>query len=277
MKKRTRLILNCILAAVLLFGSYKFIVSRLENRRSQQDYDQALLVAAGQQQEETLPPEMAPDSTKPSEGPVENAQELPEDPVIQELLAIDLDALREENEDVIGWILIPGTKINYPLLQWTDNDFYLEHTWKQSPNASGAIFMECQNAPDFSEFNTIIYGHNMINGTMFGSLHHYRSPHYWENHPYVYILNDEGVLRFDVFAAQSANTQSIIYGLGIETDQRKKEFLRFAQDYSFFETDLTPTVEDRILTLSTCTGAGHVNRWVVLSILNEEASYKRPE
>ena len=69
----------------------------------------------------------------------------------------------------------------------------------------------------------------------------------------------------------------IIYGLGIETDQRKKEFLRFAQDYSFFETDLTPTVEDRILTLSTCTGAGHVNRWVVLSILNEEASYKCPE
>lgn len=276
MKKRTRLILNSILLVIMLFGSTKFILSRLENYRSQQDYDQAMEIAAGQPTEEMTRQETIPETTMVSEEPEEIPAEIPDDPVLQELLAIDLAALREENEDVIGWISIPGTKINYPLLQWTDNDFYLKHTWKQSENASGAIFMECQNAPDFSEFNTIIYGHNMINGTMFGSLHHYRNSSYWEKHPFVYIVNDEGVLRFDVFAVLSANTKSIIYGLGIETDQRKTEFLRFAQDYSFVETGLTPTVDDRILTLSTCTGAGHVNRWVVLSILNEEHSCKRP-
>lgn len=276
MKKRIRLILNCILVLVMLFGSAKFILSKRENYRSQQDYDQAMQVAAGQTAEETGPADNLPEETAAPEAAEETAPEIPEDPVILELLDIDLEALREENEDVIGWIYIPDTKINYPLLQWTDNDFYLEHTWKQTKNASGSIFMECQNKPDFSQFNTIIYGHNMINGSMFGGLHNYRRPNYRDTHPYVYIANDDGVFRFDIFAAQSANTKSIIYGLSLETDQRKEEFIRFAQDYSFFETDLTPTPEDRVLTLSTCTGAGHVNRWVVIAVLNEAQSYRRP-
>lgn len=280
MKKQTRRVINSILILILLFGLTKFFLSEQDNYRSRQDYDQAMQIA-GNPVEEPLPVTVLDTSEEvgsvvfPDDTENNNTQ-TPEDPVIRELLEIDLNALREENEDVIGWICIPDTNVNYPLLQWTDNEFYLNHTWKQSTNASGAIFMECQNKPDFSEFNTIIYGHNMRNGDMFGSLHHYRSAKYQRSHPYVYIVNDEGVLRFDIFAAQSASTKSIIFGLGIETDQRKEEFIRFAQDYSFFETDLTPTVDDRILTLSTCTGAGHLNRWVVLSILNEEQSYKRP-
>ena len=275
MKKRTRWILNCILMLVLLFGLTKFILSELENHRSQQDYNQAVEIAGAQAEEAPVQSEPTVAGTEEADIPQETQAQLPEDPVMLELLNIDLNALREENEDVIGWIFIPDTKINYPLLQWTDNTFYLDHTWTQSNNASGSIFMEYQNSPDFSDFNTIIYGHNMRNGTMFGSLHNYRRPNYWKNHPYVYIVNDHGVFRFDVFAAQSASTQSVIYGLGIESDQRKEEFIRFARDYSFFETDIVPTAEDRILTLSTCTGSGHTNRWVVLSVLNDEASFKR--
>lgn len=277
MRKKTRWILNSILLLVLLFGLTKFLLSEQENHRSQQDYDQAMQLAGVEQEELAVQTDPTTAPTEQIPVPQETLATIPDDPIIQELLDIDLDALREENEDVIGWIRIPDTKVNYPLLQWTDNDFYLDHTWKQSNNASGAIFMEYQNKPDFSEFNTIIYGHNMRNGDMFGTLHYYRRPNYWKEHPYVYIVNDEGVLRFDVFAAQSASTKSVIYGLGIETDQRKEEFIRFARDYSFFEVDFIPTAEDRILTLSTCTGAGHVNRWVVLSVLNEEASFKRPE
>lgn len=275
MKKKTRRFLNMLLILVLLFGINKFALSELDNRRSQNDSNQALLIAGILPEEETRPTVASAISMEETTAPPETQSQLPEDPIIQELLHIDLNALREENEDVIGWIFIPDTKINYPLLQWTDNTFYLNHTWTQSNNASGSIFMEYQNSPDFSDFNTIIYGHNMRNGTMFGSLHNYRRPNYWKNHPYVYIVNDHGVFRFDVFAAQSASTQSVIYGLGIESDQRKEEFIRFARDYSFFETDIVPTAEDRILTLSTCTGSGHTNRWVVLSVLNDEASFKR--
>ena len=296
MKKQIRLILNIILVLVMAFALVQFINSEIDNRRSQEDYALAKEIAAGQPTEE--PSATVPQTEPPTEPPTEPltepqeetevseealqeteapTQSAPADPVIEELLAIDLDALRHENEDVIGWIHIPGTRISYPLLQWIDNDFYLEHTWTQSSNASGAIFMEYQNKPDFSEFNTIIYGHNMRNGDMFGTLQYYRSPEYWQKRPYVYIVNDDGVLRFDIFAVQSASTQSILYGLGLETDQRKEEFIRFAKDYSLIETEIFPTVDDRILTLSTCTGQGHTYRWVVQSVLNEEASYKRPQ
>ena len=269
-------IINGILALILLFGLTKFFISERDSQRSQLDYDQAVQIAGAQHMDQDSQTEPAEEAPIQNTIPQETTAQPPEDPVILELLKIDLDALREENEDVIGWIYIPDTKVNYPLLQWTDNKFYLEHTWKQSNNASGAIFMEYQNKPDFSEFNTIIYGHNMRNGDMFGTLHYYRRPNYWESHPHIYIAMDQGILQFDVFAAQSASIKSIIYGLGIETEQRKEEFIRFAQDYSFFESNVIPTTEDHILTLSTCTGAGHANRWVVLGILNQEASYKRP-
>jgi len=277
MKKNIRLILNIILVSVLIFGLVKFAMTSLEAYRSKKDYDLAKQIAAGQITDKSDETDAVPESPNADETKEESDAKIPDDPFILELLAIDLDALREENEDVIGWICIPDTYINYPLLQWTDNEFYLTHTWNQTRNPSGAIFMDCQNEPDLSEFNTIIYGHNMSTELMFSSLLDYRSPEFRQSHPYVYIVNDEGVFRYDVFAAQFAATDSIIYGLGIETERKKEEFIRYAQDYSFYETEVRPTADDRILTLSTCTGGGHSKRCVVLSVLNEENSFKRPE
>jgi sortase B len=288
MKKSTRRLFNIILFLILAFALFQFIRSEVENSRSQKDYTLAIQIAEGHSGEEidtgaVLPPDPLTESpeepsvSEPTASKEEQMPSVPVDPVIEELLAIDLDALRHENEDVIGWIHIPDTKISYPLLQWTDNDFYLEHTWTQKNNASGSIFMEYQNASVFTDFNTIIYGHNMRNGSMFGTLNLYRNPKYLEAHPYIYIVNDEGVLRYDIFAVQSASTKSIIYGLGIENDRRKEEFIRFARDYSLVETEIVPTAEDRILTLSTCTGRGHTTRWVVQSVWNEVYSYKRPQ
>lgn len=278
MKKRTRRILSGILLLIAIFAAVRFTQSVLESRRSQEDYQMALEIAGGHAEaEETVPettvqtepvqeeiPETEPEETEPT---------MPDDPVIEELMALDLEALREVNEDVIGWIQIPDTSVTYPLLQWTDNDFYLHHTWQQHKNGAGSIFMDYQSASDFSDFNTIIYGHNMRNGTMFSSLRSYAVPGYWEKHPYFYIRTDAGVARYDIFAIQSVSTDSIIYGLGIDTTQRKQQFLRFAADYSLVDTGLIPSTDDSIVTLSTCTGNGHAHRWVVIGMLNEEASY----
>ena len=87
---------------------------------------------------------------------------------------MDLPALQQVNSDVIGWIAIPGTEISYPLVQGTDNDYYLTHTWNQNSSAVGAIFMDCRCSADFSGFNTIVYGHRMNNGSMFAALKHYQ-------------------------------------------------------------------------------------------------------
>ena len=280
-KKTSKRLMNLVLTLVLVGGLTAFGISEYNNYRSRLDYEAAVEVALSTREE-----------TEPTEDPEvlawEEAQRirqemldkaaavLESDPNIRSLLEIDLEALREVNEDVIGWIRIPDTKIDYPLLQWTDNQFYLTHTWKQVGNGSGSIFMECNNKSDFSDFNTIIYGHNMRNKSMFGSLQDYRNPKHVESHPYIYIVNDTGILRYDIFAMHRAGIDSIMYGLKIDSEQKKTEFIRFAKDYSQIDTDIEPTPEDKILTLSTCSGAGYGTRWIVQGVWNADASYILP-
>lgn len=278
MKKWIRRILNVLLVLALVFALVCFLISERESRINQQNNDAAINIAKGETQpEETAPTEMeqTPEVTEP---PVpEETVPIPDDPCVQELLTLDLDALREENEDVIGWICIPDTNISYPLLHWTDNEFYLSHNWQQTPNPAGAIFMEWQNNPDFSDFNTIIYGHRMRSEKMFGMLHRFRDEEFLKEHPSVYILTDEGVRRYDVFAVQRVKLDSPVYGLGLESDRRKEELVRYSLDYSFIETGVVPTIEDQLLTLSTCSGSNFTNRWVVQCVLNREGSYLPPQ
>lgn len=271
MNKYFKRAVNVILTLLLVFCSVMLIKSVARDTQGQKEYDEASMLAASPDTEETEATEL-PEETEPQDLPREPVL-IPDDPVIHQLLETDLEALRQENEDVVGWILIPDTKVDYPLLQWTDNEFYLNHTWKQTKNGNGSIFIEWQNSPDFTDFNTIIYGHNMNSGVMFGSLRKYRSEQFWKEHPSFYIASDLGVYRYDIFAALKAGTDTIIYGLELDTDQKKTEFLRFASDYSLFDTGIRPTVEDSIVTLSTCTGQGHASRWVVQGVLNVEGSY----
>lgn len=281
MKKWIRRILNVLLVLALVFGLAQFLLSERESNLSRHNNDVAMQIAKG----ETEPPETLPEETDPPAETVETTAPtvpeetvpIPDDPCVQELLTLDLDALREENEDVIGWICIPDTNISYPLLQWTDNDFYLSHSWQQTPNSAGSIFMEWQNSPDFTDFNTIIYGHRMREQEMFGMLHRFRKKSFWETHPSVYILADDGVRRYDIFAVQRVNLDSPVYGLELDTDRRKEELIRYSLDYSAFETGIVPTIEDQLLTLSTCSGVNFATRWVVQCVLNREGSYLPPQ
>lgn len=180
----------------------------------------------------------------------------------------DLNSLRKVNEDVVGWITIPGTEISYPILQAEDNEYYLNHTWNRDKSSVGSIFMECQLKPDLHSFNTILYGHKMRNGSMFGSLSNYTSVDYFKEHPSIYLVMDDGVYRYDIFAAHEVKTRSIVYRININTRKRRNNFIDFCLENSVFDAGITPTVEDKILTLSTCTGNGHATRWVVQGVLH---------
>lgn len=189
-----------------------------------------------------------------------------EDSVVEELKTIDLTALREMNDDVIGWIHIPDTVIDYPLLQGEDNQYYLNHTWDNKENAVGAIFMESTNTSDFSDFHTIVYGHNMKSKTMFSAIKNYWDESYWREHPYIYIVSEDGVYRYEVYASYEASVTSDTYRLGFK-EEGKKVFLEMGIDNSVIDTGNKPAITDRILTLSTCTGNGHDTRWVVQAYL----------
>ena len=206
-------------------------------------------------------------------GDGEAPEEVPvwQDPYAQALKDMDFSALRQQNPDVLGWILIPGTRVSYPVVQGTDNSYYLDHTWRGGKNSVGAIFMECRNSSDLSDFNTIIYGHRMNNRSMFGTLSQYKSRSYWQAHPYVYLTDDSGTHRYEIFAAGEVSVDSDVYRLGLRSDSSRQSFLDSCLALSALNTGVTPHTYDKVLTLSTCTGNGHATRWVVQAVCPGQA------
>ena len=202
-----------------------------------------------------------------------SSEEIPEeaapvyvDPYADALQNMDFAALREVNDDVLGWIVIPNTRLSYPLLQGEDNDYYLDHTWRKYWNSVGAIFMEWQCSPDLSDFNTIIYGHRVNNRSMFGTLLKYDDLSYWEAHPRVYITDDSGSHVYDIFAAYEVELNTPTYWLFVNRKSDKQAFLDYCLEQSVIDTGIVPTTKDQIVTLSTCTGSGHNTRWVVQGV-----------
>ena len=212
-------------------------------------------------------------SSASADGAGEAPEEVPvwQDPYAQALKDMDFSALRQQNPDVLGWILIPGTRVSYPVVQGTDNSYYLDHTWRGGKNSVGAIFMEYRNSSDLSDFNTIIYGHRMNNRSMFGTLSQYKSRSYWQAHPYVYLTDDSGTHRYEIFAAGEVSVDSDVYRLGLRSDSSRQSFLDSCLALSALNTGVTPHVYDKVLTLSTCTGNGHATRWVVQAVCPGQA------
>ena len=96
-------------------------------------------------------------------------------------IIVDFEVLQTENKDIIAWLHCPDTKINYPVAQSEDNSYYLKHLYDGTANKVGCLFIDYENAEDFSDNNTIIYGHNMKNGSIFGTLDSYKKADYWKN------------------------------------------------------------------------------------------------
>ena len=248
-----------ILLALVFAGSLGMVIYRgIEYKEGQETYEEAA--------ELVQLPDLS-DLPEPTPEEPEESAPVYVDPYADALRNMDFAALQEVNSDVLGWILIPNTVISYPLVQGNNNQYYLNHTWKKWTSVVGAIFLECQNSPDFSDFNTVIYGHRMNNGSMFASLKNYKKQSYWASHPYVYITDDNGSHKYEIFAAYEVSTAGTTYQIGFSGDSSKQAFLDYCLGQSVIDTGITPTIYDKILTLSTCTGNGHATRWVVQAML----------
>lgn len=253
-----------ILVFIISFGM--FIYQQIQTRRAANTYEQAESIASEttttvvETTTTTEAPETTPEETKPlvwQEAPIED------DPYMEELAEKNLESLREVNPDVLGWIVIPDTQVDYPIMDGEDNQYYLEHTWDKKSSIAGSIFLEHLNHSDLRDFNTILYGHRMLNGSMFGSLKYYNTNDYFEKHPYVYILDDAGVHRYEIFSAYTAPVDGATFVYGFRTEESMQYFLDYCMEKSVINTGVTPTLDDKVLTLVTCTGKGYEARWVV--------------
>ncbi len=169
-------------------------------------------------------------------------------------LIVDFDALRQEGEDVVAWIQIPAIDvIDYPVV-WRDDFYYLDHDWTGQESRHGAIFLEELNRTDFLDLHTIIYGHNMRDNTMFGLLEEYDSEEFYrENGGIIKIYTEDAAYTYEIFAVEHcANSDEGIYTVGFIKDEVYAEFLQGMQERSLYDTGVDVSVDDRVLTLSTC-------------------------
>lgn len=186
------------------------------------------------------------------------------------LAEVDLPALQAVNEDVVGWLEIPGTELSYPLVQGTDNQYYLNHNWKKERSGGGSVFLEQTNSRDLSGFHLIAYAHRMRNDTMFGTLKYYHDAQFCREHPSIYLVDGAAVRRYDIFAAHKASVTGLVYRLDLEERGLEAEFVQECLTNSEIETGVEPETGRQVLTLSTCTGEGYESRWVVQGVLAEE-------
>ena len=263
---------------VLAVSAYHLVQSGIDYRQGDEDYSAAEDLV-GLPDLSDLPPVTPAVLSEPpavlsssAPDPEESREPAPVyvDPYADALRNMDFATLREVNEDVLGWILVPGTRISYPIVQAEDNSYYLNHTWRGNRSAVGAIFLECRNSADLTDFNTIIYGHRMGNGTMFNALKSYSKQSFWVEHPCIYLTDDNGSRRFEIFAAYEVSTAGDTYRLSFRDQEEKQSFLDYCMAQSVIDTGIVPTVYDQVVTLSTCTGRGHATRWVVQGVLRGE-------
>lgn len=265
MKRVLRAGLTILLVLVLVLGVGRLVFRMIHSAQN----EQSNLEAQEMIELPDVTPPLAEVPVLPPEeqGPEPAVEPEPpfDDPYARTLLDVDLAALQTVNADVLGWISIPDTPISYPLLQGEDNDYYLNHTWKKEYNSGGSIFMECWNNADFSSFNTIIYGHRMSDSSMFNSLRHYDDPEYLEQHPRIYIAAEDGVRVYEVFAACEVTVTDPVYWLITTQEKYKQPMIDFCLERSVLDTGITPTPEDRLITLSTCVSMAVTDeRWVVI-------------
>ena len=187
------------------------------------------------------------------------------------LPTVDFDALRETGPDIIGWLTLPDTAINYPVTQKEDNEYYLHHLYDGTYNKVGCLFADYENQEDFSDRNTIIYGHNMRDGSMFATLNEYDEQSYYDGHPQMYLVTPGGGYIVEIFTAFVARpgesgSDTSPWRLSFKDDGAYTTWLSEMAGRSVIETDVTVTSSDKVLTLSTCTPGGK-SRFIVIGKL----------
>ncbi len=158
------------------------------------------------------------------------------------------------NEDVVGWIIMNQNKINYPILKSNDNNFYLTRDYNKKNNQSGSIFMDFRNN-DFKDKNTVIYGHSMLDGTMFGSLREMFKKGYFDiknnNYIKIYDLNSKET-TYQIFSYYIIDTEDYYITTSFTTEEQYKAFIDKIAKRSYKNFTIKIDTTDQILTLSTC-------------------------
>lgn len=265
MKRTTWIVLLCVSVAVILGASFFLFRYLTQNDIGRDDFT----------------PTSAPtqEQTEPTQTPTERQ------PVIAwgyqtaqpETFEVSFDELMEINPDIYAWIYIPNTNVDYPVARSTsdgNDSFYLEHNVYRQYQFSGTIYSEIKNQPDFHDRVTVLYGHNMLNGSMFASLHNFEDPNFFDENNTIFIMTKDKELTYLVYAAYTYDDRHILNSFFFNDDTVFQEYIDSTLDphtvNGIVREGVKPTIEDKILTLSTCTNGAANTRFLVQGVLVDE-------
>lgn len=188
---------------------------------------------------------------------------------------IDFATLQAENADIYAWIYIPNTNVNLPIVQSaTDDGYYLDHDETGEFTVAGAIFTQKANSTDFTDPVTVIYGHNMANDSMFGTLSNFEDEQFFNDNEYFYIYTPDSILTYQIVSAYQYDNRHILNSFNFSNASEREEYFNYVLNPTSLIKNVREGVEqlstdDRIVQLSTCRGDSNV-RYLVTGVLVDE-------
>ena len=193
---------------------------------------------------------------------------------------LQVKQLQGQNTDIVGWLEIENTNINYPVLQGADNNYYMTHNYKNEKSKNGSIFLDADYNWDIPSNNLLMYGHNLGNGMMFQELLKYEKESFYQEHPVIRFTTAEedaeyeiiSVFKSRVYYKSEKNVFRYYYFINNESEEEYNEFVKNAKNASLYPIDATASYGDQLITLSTCSYYVEDGRFVVVGRKIEQDS-----
>lgn len=179
---------------------------------------------------------------------------------------IDFAALQEKNNEIVAWLYVPGTQVDYPICRGEDIDYYLHHNAEKESNILGALFVPPENEGTLNDAHIIIYGHNMRQGQMFGELSNYENEEFFKENPYVYLYTPQQKRTYKIYSVYRCEPSSPTYTVGFLFETKEyRDWQSFSVSQEMYETGTETLLqgESQVLTLSTCADGNRQNRLAV--------------
>lgn len=270
-KEKDKVVIIIILAAILVCSIGFFIYHKWSVRQKELEFEKM-------REQETIAAEQPATEVAAEE---ETETEEVDDTVYCDPV-YDFDELHAQNEDIYAWIEIPGTKVDYPVLQSETDNYYLNRNVDNSTGYPGCIYTNACNQKDFSDYITVLYGHNMKNKTMFGSLHSFEDEDFFNENDKIYVYTEDRRLTYEIKEAVKYTNAYIQVEYALDKLEDRDLFLEDLSQYldssvAHEREDITINDESKLIVLSTCVAGQSDHRYLIVGVLEEEAFYKQAE
>ena len=193
---------------------------------------------------------------------------------------LQIEKLQEQNSDIVGWIEVEGTNINYPVLQGEDNSYYMNHNYKKEENTYGSIFLDKDYDWSIPSSNLLLYGHNLQNGELFHDILNYKDKSYYEEHPVIRFTTEKEDSEFEIISAfysrvyykSETNVFRYYYFINADNEEEYNEFIENAKESSIYDTGKTAEYGEQLITLSTCSYHTEDGRFAVVARKNKSTN-----